>query len=395
MINKNLYKKNLLKNKKILITGIDGYTGWPLTLAISKKFKNSRILGIDNLKRRSWVKNANSCSANRIYSIQKRINTAKKHGYKNIKFLKGDLTNWSFVKNIFKNFKPDVVIHLASQPSAPFANLSLKNCSFTHYNNNISTLNLLWAIKETKRINLTKFITTTTTGVYGQPKFIIPEGFIKAINKNKKDIISFGNQGSSWYHITKSNDINNLWLANKLWNLDIIDLRTSIVYGVETDDTKKDKILSTRFDFDYFFGVVINRFCAMSVTNYDLTIYGKGLLKRPFISLKDFVLSTVNLIEHKPIKNFEVFNQTTELLSIKNIAKEISSQAKKLGYSCKLNFIKNPRVEKEEYQMRMENKKFLKLLGKKPHSFKNELMGILKTLSVNNKTIIKNKKSFI
>ena len=29
---------------KILITGVDGYTGWPLALAISKRFKIQKII---------------------------------------------------------------------------------------------------------------------------------------------------------------------------------------------------------------------------------------------------------------------------------------------------------------------------------------------------------------
>ena len=39
----------------ILLTGIDGYTGWPVALALSRKFKKSKI-GVDNLSRRKWVK---------------------------------------------------------------------------------------------------------------------------------------------------------------------------------------------------------------------------------------------------------------------------------------------------------------------------------------------------
>ena len=37
----------------------------------------------------------------------------------------------------------------------------------------------------------------------------------------------------------------------------------------------------------------------MSVIDHNITIYGKGLLKRPFISLKDFVRSIVNLTTYK------------------------------------------------------------------------------------------------
>ena len=33
----------------ILLTGVDGYTGWPVALALSRKFKKSNIVGVDNL----------------------------------------------------------------------------------------------------------------------------------------------------------------------------------------------------------------------------------------------------------------------------------------------------------------------------------------------------------
>ena len=105
--------------------------------------------------------------------------------------------------------------------------------------------------------------------------------------------------------------------------------------------------------------------------------------------------SIVNLIEYKSKKSFEVFNQTTELLSIKHLAAEISKQSNKIGCKSNLNFIKNPRVEKEEHQMKMENEKFLKLLKKKPDYFKNEILDILKSLKRYKRTIMKNKKSFL
>ena len=201
--------------------------------------------------------------------------------------------------------------------------------------------------------------------------------------------------GSSWYHITKSNDINNLWLANKLWKIQITDLRTSIIYGTDTEDTIKDGKLATRFDFDYFFGVVINRFCAMSVINHNLTVYGKGLLKRPFISLKDYVRSTINLISSKQKNSFEVLNQTTELLCIRDIAELVSKESKLLGFNCKINFLTNPRIEKESHRMEMENSKFLKVLKKRPDNFRFELKNILKTLARNKITIEKYKKILI
>ena len=67
--------------------------------------------------------------------------------------------------------------------------------------------------------------------------------------------------------------------------------------------------------------------------------------------------SITNLINYKQ-KTFEVFNQTTELLSIKYLAKTIESNSKKLGSKAKVKFIQNPRVEKEMHNMKMENMNF-------------------------------------
>ena len=379
---------------KILLTGIDGYLGWPLTLAISKKYNKSTIIGVDNLSRRKWVKESNSTSAIPVQSIYKRIKKSKKYGFNNIKFVKGDLKSEKFTRNLFKKYKFDIVFHLAAQPSAPYANSSLERAKFTMANNNISTLNILWSIKKYGKKNI-KFIYTSTTGVYGQPNFEIPEGFIKAVNKNKSDTIPFSNLGGSWYHITKSNDLNNLHLANRIWGLNVIDLRTAIVYGIETDETKHHPDLNTRFDFDFNFGVVLNRFCAMSSIDHNLTIYGRGLQKRPFISLKDFVKSAVNLVKFEPKNSFEVFNQTTELLGIKYMGITISNHARKLGSNSKIKLIKNPRKEKERHNMKMDNKKFLKLLNSKPISFSQESENILKSLILNKKTINKYKDSLI
>ena len=378
---------------KILLTGIDGYCGWPLALSISRKYKKSKIIGVDNLSRRRWVKQSMSNSAITIKSIKNRIKTAKKFGLKNIKFVKGDISKAQFTENLFKKYKFDAVIHCASQPSAPFANASQDKATFTLKNNNISLINILWSAKKYGKKNI-KLINTSTTGVYGQPNFKIPEGFVK-ITKEGRDTLPFTNLGGSWYHITKSNDLNNLHLANRLWGTKIIDVRTAIVYGISTNETDLHPDLNTRFDFDFNFGVVINRFCAMSAIDHDLTVYGKGLQKRPFISLTDFVKSITNLIKYKQKNSFEVFNQTTELLSIKFLAETIGKNARKFGARSQLKFIKNPRIEKEKHNMKMENKNFLKILGSKPNSFKEESKLIIKTLIKNKNKLINYKKSLI
>ena len=57
--------------------------------------------------------------------------------------------------------------------------------------------------------------------------------------------------------------------------------------------------------------------------------------------------------------------------------------------------IKNPRVEKEKHNMKMENKLFLNMLKSEPILFKDESIHIIKTLLRYKKQLTKYKKSFI
>ena len=89
------------------------------------------------------MKECKATSAIPIKSMRQRLKSAKKLGFKNLFFLKGDLTNSKFTENLFKKHKFDIVFHLAAQPSAPYANSNLSKANFTLLNNNISLLNIL------------------------------------------------------------------------------------------------------------------------------------------------------------------------------------------------------------------------------------------------------------
>lgn len=361
----------------ILLTGIDGYMGWPTALRLSKEFPNERIIGVDNLGRRRWVEESGGISAVPISDMHERIDTARNHGFENITFIKGDLTDRAFVNQLFDVYRFEVVLHVAAQPSAPYSQINGSLANYTQFNNNQSTRNLLWAVKEHDLVESCHFIETTTTGVYGAPEFEIPEGFVVAENKGQKDIVPFPGMAGSWYHMSKSNDVNNLWLANRQWRLSISDLRTSIVYGVETEDTRLDPRLATRFDFDFYFGVVINRFCAMVLTGYPITVYGKGEQRKPQISLEDCVQSIVNAVKLENSGEFKVYNQTTEVISIVDIATAITEAARSADIDAELKHIPNPRVEKEEHKMTIDTTNFSKLL---PNPGDNVAPGVHKML---------------
>src|SRR3989338_3264576 len=128
----------------ILLTGVDGYIGWPTALRLSKDFPNDQIIGVDNMARRKWVEECGSVSAIPIADMKTRIETAKKHGFNNITFIEGDLVDARFVYDLYKQYKPQVILHVASQPSAPYSQINIDKCNYTQHNNNQATRNLLW-----------------------------------------------------------------------------------------------------------------------------------------------------------------------------------------------------------------------------------------------------------
>ena len=352
----------------ILVTGADGYVGWPLMLKLAKEFPEERIIGIDNFGRRRWVEEVGADSIIPIATMEERIKRARELGFKNISFVYGDLTDRDFVRTVIRVSKPDVVLHLAAQPSAPYSQINLDKAYYTQKNNVLSTLNLLWALRE-EDLTKTHFIETTTTGIYGAPNLHIPEGFVEVIDKfGNKDLLPFPNIATSFYHVTKGFDAVNMWLMNLQTGMPCTDVRTSIVYGPDTEETKLDEKLATRFDVDFYFGTLFNRWVAMIIANHPLTVYGSGNQIKPFISLEDACQSLVNIVKEGNDGEYKVYNQLVEYVRIKDLAEELNRAAEEvLGRSPGIEFIPNPRKEKEESEYRFDNSKFMKVLGKPKH----------------------------
>ena len=379
----------------ILLTGIDGYVGWPTALKLSKEFPDARIIGVDNLARRRWVEECGAITAIPIQTMETRIQEAKQKGFANISFIQGDLVDRDFVNEMISLYKPEIVIHVAAQPSAPYSHMNGEKANYTQFNNNQATRNLLWGINEANLVSKCSFIETTTMGVYGAPEFEIPEGFLDIEQPTGKDTLPYPGMAGSWYHMSKSNDVNNLYLANKMWKMSIVDLRMAIVYGTETEENALDPGLATRFDFDFYFGVVGNRFCAMALTGYPITIYGKGEQRKPQISLEDCVCSIVNAAKLKANGKFEVFNQTTEVPSIKGIAEAVKNAGEQLKLPVEIKHIPNPRVEKEEHKMIINTDKFQKLLGKPKYNIESGIYQVLNSLLPYKDVIAQHKDRFL
>ncbi len=101
----------------------------------------------------------------------------------------------------------------------------------------------------------------------------------------------------------------------------VTDLNQGVVYGVDTEQTKLDDRLATRFDYDGVFGTVLNRFVIQAVLGHPLTVYGNGTQTRGYLNLVDTV-ECIRLACENPAERgeFRVFNQMTETFSLNQLA---------------------------------------------------------------------------
>ena len=366
----------------ILLTGADGYVGWPTALRTAHR-TDSRVVLVDNFARREWVEEVGCVSATPVAGIDTRLEAAREvHGLHNLSFVEGDLTEKSFVDELLAVHEPDTIVHTAAQPSAPYSQINGERANYTQHNNLQATRNLLWGLEE-HDLTDTHFIETTTTGIYGAPEFPIPEGGATMENQGERDEVPFPNMAGSWYHTTKSNDAANMRLAHQQFDIPISDVRTAIVYGTETEDTRADDRLKTRFDFDYYFGTVGHRFCAQAVAGYPVTVYGKGEQRKPFVSLEDAVEGLAQLAASDPDErpaDHVVYNQVTRAISIVEAATTIADVGNEFDLEVSVEHFENPRDEDETHKMEIENDRYDELIGGQAQTFESGVRDVFETI---------------
>ncbi len=365
----------------VLVTGGDGYIGWPTGLRIARR-TDQRVLLVDNFGRRDWVGEVGSVSAAPIAGMDKRLAAAREvHDLHNLSFLEGDLTDRAVVDELLTVHEPTTVVHTAAQPSAPYSQINGERSNYTQHNNLQSTRNLLWGLEE-HDLTDTHFIETTTTGVYGAPEFPIPEGAAVMENQGERDEVPFPAMAGSWYHLTKAHDAANMRLANTQFGIPISDVRTAIVYGSEVQETRSDQRLKTRFDFDYYFGTVAHRFCAQAIAGYPVTVYGKGRQRKPFVSLEDAVEGLARLALGGPEgpDSHTVYNQVTRAISIVELANTIADVGDEYDLDVAVEHFENPRDEDETHKMEIENDRYAALIGGQSVTFEDGVHDIVETL---------------
>ncbi len=355
---------------RVLILGADGYLGWPTCMYFSER--GHEVIGVDNYFRRNAAVELDCESLTPTPNLIQRTKIWEEITGKKISIHTGDITNYEFLLSIFKEYNPDTVIHYAEQPSAPYSMINRDKAAFTLQNNLITTLNILYAVKEVNPD--CHIIKLGTMGEYGTPNIDIEEGWLEIEHKNRKDKFLFPRQAGSLYHTTKIQDTDMLWFYVRTWGLRVTDLMQGPVYGLSTDESDRDPRLISIFNYDEIFGTVLNRFIVQAVAGYPLTVYGKGNQTRGFLNLKDTMqcvyLSAGQSAEKGQLR---IFNQMTEPFSINQLAEKVKTIGDKLGYSVEINRIENPRVEKEEHYYNVHYTGLIDL-GLKPHYLTDEVL---------------------
>jgi len=138
------------KNKKILITGNTGFVGGWLSLVLHQQ--GAKIMGISK-------KMSNKKYLSNTPDFKKNINT---HYI--------DIENVKTIKKKIVNFKPEIVVHLASQP---LVSIGYKNLMETFRTNVTGTINFFEEIKNLK--SLKRILIFTSDKVYLEKKIKLKE----------------------------------------------------------------------------------------------------------------------------------------------------------------------------------------------------------------------------
>lgn len=262
MLSKNV---NLL-NKTILITGVAGFIGSNLVLELLKTYSSVNIIGIDNMNEYYDVK----IKEWRLNEIEKEI---KNHSESSWKFIKGSISDKNLIDEIFKTYKPDIVVNLAAQAGVRY---SITNPDSYIESNLIGFYNILEACRhsyDNGEKGVEHLVYASSSSVYGSNKKVPYSTDDKVDNP------------VSLYAATKKSNELMAHAYSKLYNIPSTGLRFFTVYGP-----------AGRPDMAYF------GFTNKLLKGETIEIFNYGNCKRDFTYVDDIVKGIKLVMEKAPGK---------------------------------------------------------------------------------------------
>jgi len=355
---------------KVLILGADGYLGWSLYIHLQSK--GCEVSGVDNYSRRQFV---NFCGSESLVPIPSIPDRQKLIPWQNV------CTHGCLHRTIAE-FEPDVIIHLAEQPSAPFSMTNVLQAAETQANNILGTMQLIWAVREINpKIHIIKLGTMGEYSDWIYKSSPIPESTTMPILRMDHNLdqnyfldIPTPKFSGSFYHMSKIFDSYNIEFACKMWGLRATDINQGVVYGSKIE--AMDKNNRTRFDYDSYFGTAVNRFIVQAIQGLPLTVYGKGGQTRGYININD-VMRAIELVIENPAQpgELQIVNQLTEVFRVEEIAELVASTVE-----CSIGHVENPRVEKEQHSYKPVYQKLYNWGLTEPRLMKDVLPGMVEDI---------------
>jgi len=147
---------------RILVCGWDGYIGYPLVQNLL--VRGHRVFGVDYFYRRRMVRERGLESIIPIASYSERARALQRLGEFDYAII--DIAEeYPKIAKVFRDFRPEAIVNLAQQPSAPYSMIDPEHARFTIRNNVQGALNLLWAMRDYAPES--HIVTLGTMGEYG------------------------------------------------------------------------------------------------------------------------------------------------------------------------------------------------------------------------------------
>ncbi|MCR5063555.1 MAG: GDP-mannose 4,6-dehydratase [Treponema sp.] len=255
-----------MQNKTVLITGVAGFIGSNLAKKLLNDYCNIKIVGIDNL--------------NDYYDVslkKYRLSWLKENS--NFIFIKKDISKKTSVMEIFKKYKPNIVVNFAAQAGVRY---SITNPDVYIESNIVGFFNILEACRYSNKkseknidnVPVEHLIYASSSSVYGLNKKIP-----YSTNDNVDNPVSL-------YAATKKSNELLAHSYSKLYGIPTTGLRFFTVYGP-----------AGRPDMAYF------SFTNKLLNNETIKIFNYGNCKRDFTYIDDIVEGVVNVMKKPAEKN--------------------------------------------------------------------------------------------
>lgn len=253
--------------KRVLITGGAGFIGSNLILALLKSEMIRHIVSIDNINDYYDV----SIKEWRLHEIEKE---SEKHPDIFYKFIQGDISDGTFIRNVFEDFKPDIVVNLAAQAGVRY---SITNPDAYIQSNMIGFYNILEACRHSYDV---------ADGEYHGVQHLVYASSSSVYGSNKKVPYSTEDKVDnpvSLYAATKKSNELMAHAYSKLYNIPSTGLRFFTVYGP-----------AGRPDMAYF------GFTNKLIKGEKIQIFNYGNCKRDFTYIDDIVEGIIRVMQGPP-----------------------------------------------------------------------------------------------